>query len=524
MLSSEENKSSGRLLTVLLIATLMCGVPQAGAAGYTETGHLAEKTLPTTVLVYSVLEYQATVYVPWTEGAEEYTVTNALSAMGSGFFINPDGYIVTNGHVVFCFESGNYKDDSVTKSQILEDATTQLIAYVQEYEGYAFTQEDIQFTFSFNLENGAVDTSMRSEYVILGEARGDIIEAKQGYVATVVAADPFLGRDLALLKVELSNTPSLLIMEDSEDVSVGDQVYALGYPGVATFHPLLSQDTLLTPTFTMGIVSAKRLTSRHISAVQHNAEVTHGNSGGPLVNVDGEVVGVNNMGSITELGIEVAGFNFAISSSVILDFLRENGAQNSVGTTTTEYERGLAYYYAGMYGSAKNQFQDVQAIFPYHWRAQQLAQECQSKISRGDKAESAISLSASPEELTAGEDQATVRGELSHASDMPIPLTVSWPNPAVTLRYAKPDGSTLTKTVIAGSDGVFEDTFTPDEEGEWTVSSSWEGSEDYVGSTSPSVTLNVAKAASGVPGFPYESILVGLVVTVLAIWLIQRKP
>ena len=508
---------------MLLLVAFMFQVSPVNASGYSDTAYLAEKTLPPTVLVYSVIEYEATMYIPWSTGAEEYTVTNSMSAMGSGFFVNPEGYIITNGHVVFCYDSNNYKDDSILKSQIIQDATGTLIEYVQQYESYTLSQEDAQYTLNYNLENGVVDTTSRSEYIVLGEARGDIIETKQGYMATVVAADPFLGRDLALLKVELSNTPSLLILETSEDLNVGDQIFALGYPGVATFHPLLSQDTLLQPTFTMGIVSAKRLTAKHINAIQHNAEITHGNSGGPLVNSEGKVVGANNMGSITELGIEVAGFNFAIANNVILDFLRENGAENSIGTTTTEYEKGLAYYYANMYGSAKETFQDVQAIFPYHWRAQQLAQECQGKISRGDRAECSISLSVSSSEATAGKDEVTVNGVIAHSSDTPIQVTVKWPNPAVVFTYTKPDDSTSTKTVIAGSDGTFEDTFTPEIEGSWTISSSWEGSDDHGEAASQSLTVNVVKAAAGVPGFPIESILAGLIAAAALLWFVQKR-
>lgn len=509
---------------ILLLIITLCQISPVKAVEYSETGYLAEKTLPATVLVYSVLEYEATVYVPWTTGTEEYTVTNSLSAIGSGFFVNPQGYIITNGHVVFCFESNNYKDDSITKYEILKDATGVLIPYVEQWEGYALTQEDIQVTLDYNLENGVVDSTHRSEYIVLGDAQGNIIEAKLGYGATVVTADPFLGRDLALLKVELTNTPSLLIVEDAEDVSVGDEVFALGYPGVATFHPLLSEDTLLVPTFTMGIVSAKRLTAKHISAIQHNAEVTHGNSGGPLVNRDGKVVGANNMGSITDLGIEVAGFNFAIACNVILDFLRENGVENSLGTTTTEYEEGLACYYAKMYGSAKKQFQDVQALFPYHWRAQQLAQECQSKISKGEMAESDISLTVSSTEVTVDKDLITVSGKLSHLLEMPIPVEVNWPNPAISIEYTKPDGTKLTKTVMASKEGTFEDSFTPNVDGEWGITASWEGTEDHKEATSQSVTLTVLKSAGGgIPGFPYESILLGIVAGVIILWLLQKK-
>lgn len=477
---------------LLVAAIFLCQFfNPALAAVFSETAYVANKAVPAVVLVYSIVEYGAQVYIPWMTGSEEYAVNDYIAAMGSGFFVNPNGYIVTNGHVVFCFESSNYKDDIFTKKDIIQDATMVLIEYVQQQLGIVFTQDEIQIILNYNLENGQVTYSYRSAYVILGEATGNIIEARAGYAATVVASSPFLGRDLAILKVELTNTPALLILESQDEVSVGDKVFALGYPGVATFHPLLSDKTRLDPSFTEGVVSAKKLTLQDVAAIQHSAATTHGNSGGPLVNNDGKVVGVTNMGSITELGLEVAGFNFAVACNVVLDFLNENGVQNYVGQTTTEYDKGLAYYYAKMYGSAKARFEAVTAVFPYHWKAQQLVQECQSKILSGIKAESAISLSTSPMQIRVNEGQITVSGSLSHTSAMPIPVDVKWTNIQITIEYTKPDGTKTTRTTTASNGGTFEDSIIPDKAGVWTVKAGWNGDTDHSGAESNQVSFTV---------------------------------
>jgi len=487
-------KKTGKVAFVFVVVAMvfLCQIfAPVSAADFSETSYVANKALPAVVLVYSVLEYSARVYIPWNTGTEEYTVNDYIAVMGSGFFVNPNGYIVTNGHVVFCLESNNYKDDIYTKRDILAGATMSLIEYVQNQQGISFTQDEIQTILNYNLQNGQVTDSHRSVYVILGEATGNIIEARAGYAASVVTAAPFLGRDLAILKVELTNTPALLIVESQDEVSVGDRVYALGYPGVATFHPNLSAKTVLDPSFTDGVVSAKRLTSEDVAAIQHSAATTHGNSGGPLVNSEGKVVGVDNMGSINDLGLEVAGFNFAVACNVVLDFLRENGVQNFVGSTTTEYDKGLAYYYAKMYGSAKAQFQAVTAVFPYHWKAQQLIQECQSKILSGAKAESAITLSANLLQVKVNEGQIKVSGSLSHSSAMPIPINITWTSIQITIEYTKPDGTTTTKTAVVSSDGTFEDTLIPDKSGIWSVKASWNGDTDHLGAQSNQVSFTV---------------------------------
>jgi len=525
-LIGEKMKETGKIVFVFIAIAVIFACQVFGpvfSANFSEASYVANKALPAVVLVYSVLEYSARVYIPWDTGAEEYIANDYIAAMGSGFFINPNGYIVTNGHVVFCLESTNYKDDIYTKRDIITSATMVLIEYVQNQLGILFTQDDVQYILNYNLQNGQVIDSHRSVYVILGEATGNIIEAHTGYAASVVATSPFLGRDLAILKVELTNTPALLIVKNPDEVSVGDQVYALGYPGVATFHPMLSDKTLLDPSFTEGVVSAKKLTSEDVSAIQHSADITHGNSGGPLVNDEGKVVGVNNMGSINDLGLEVAGFNFAVACNVLLDFLRENGVQNSIGSTTTEYDKGLAYYYAKMYGSAKAQFEAVTAVFPYHWKAQQLIQECQSKILSGEKAESAITLSVNPLQVKVNEGQIKVSGNIYHSSDMPIPVNITWTNLQVTIEYTKPDGTKTTRAATVSTDGTFEDTLIPDKSGTWSVKASWDGDTDHLGAQSNQASFTVEEPAMSWMWIVLIVMMVSVVAAVSAIMLAKKR-
>jgi len=101
-------------------------------------------------------------------------------------------------------------------------------------------------------------------------------------------------------------------------------------------------------------------------------------------------------------------------------------------------------------------------------------------------------------------------------------------NPAVSgaevvIAFTKPDGSTFTRTVSTGSDGAYTDLHTPTETGSWSVKSSWDGDSTYIGATSQAASFTVEeKPRGGIPGFPYESIILGLLVGVLAIWMIQR--
>ncbi len=171
------------------------------------------------------------------------------SALGSGFVISEDGYIVTNNHVI---ESA----DEIT----------------------------IEF-FS-----------------------GDTLTAK------VVGTDP--NTDIALLKVEADRALPYVTFGDSDTARVGDWVVAMGNPLGQGF------------SVSAGIVSARNraLSGSYDDYIQTDAAINRGNSGGPLFNLDGNVIGVNtailspNGGSI--------GIGFSMASNVVtrvVDQLREFG-------------------------------------------------------------------------------------------------------------------------------------------------------------------------------------------------------
>jgi putative serine protease PepD len=135
--------------------------------------------------------------------------------------------------------------------------------------------------------------------------------------ATVVGADP--SRDLALLKVDASNLPTLSL-GDSSSVSVGDPTYAIGNPFG------------LDHTLTTGIVSALQRNlqapdgAKISGAIQTDAALNPGNSGGPLINADGQVIGVNSQiqtGSSNGAEGGNVGIGFAIPSNTVKSFIDE---------------------------------------------------------------------------------------------------------------------------------------------------------------------------------------------------------
>lgn len=186
--------------------------------------------------------------------------------VGSGFIIDKAGYIITNNHVV-------------------EVRTGRAAA-----------------TLTVTLSDG-------SEY--------------QG---TVVGTDS--RSDLALIKIEADQDLHALDLANLADVQVGDEVVAIGYA-----LDLTGGDGAAF-TVTSGIVSQKNRAIAEdeaiLGAVQTDAAINHGNSGGPLLTLSGKVVGVNtSLQPDYTTGETAQGIGYAVGSDTIkavYDELKANGA------------------------------------------------------------------------------------------------------------------------------------------------------------------------------------------------------
>lgn len=122
--------------------------------------------------------------------------------------------------------------------------------------------------------------------------------------ATIVGVDA--RTDLAVLKVEFESDLPFLTWGDSDAAEVGDWSLAIGNPFG------------LGPTMTLGIISARARdisnAGPYVDFIQTDAPINRGNSGGPLLNVDGQVIGINSM-IFSPTGASV-GIGFAIPSKL----------------------------------------------------------------------------------------------------------------------------------------------------------------------------------------------------------------
>ncbi len=184
-----------------------------------------------------------------------------------------------------------------------------------------------------------------NEHVIDGAVAIDVLTSDdEVYTASLVGSDAT--SDLAVLKIDARNLTAAEF-GDSDQMEVGDSVVAIGDPLGAE----------LRGTMTDGIISAINrdlvVNGRSMTLLQTNAALNNGNSGGPLINAYGQVIGINTMkmSSYYTASATVEGLGFAIpiaTAKPIVDELIDQGyvsGRPALGINTRELPDAVRVYY-----------------------------------------------------------------------------------------------------------------------------------------------------------------------------------
>jgi S1-C subfamily serine protease len=369
------------LLVALIITSTVLVSRKPDTSRVSDAQKLAEYTKPAVV---HILNYITTTWSYESTGNATYdqmlanffeglNYTNQIGAWGSGSIINSNGYIVTNAHVV----EFSKLDDQTLANQSLENLADKFVQFYKTYyNGQISSDQAYNFLVSY-VYYTKIDKTIK---VFLPGV--DIIDGKTMFDGEIKSygAPTGEGKDVAVLKIEATNLPTLLI-GDSSKVGLQDNVWAFGFPAAAE-SSALSPESISVVSVTSGKISAvDKKSNQGAPILQMDTPITHGNSGGPLVQEDGTMIGLSTFGGNPVYGQEVQGFNFAVPSNTVKEFVAQSGTTNVQGDVDRLYREGLDLYWGGYYKDALAKFEALQKLFPEHSEIATLITDSQSKIS-----------------------------------------------------------------------------------------------------------------------------------------------
>ncbi|XP_074520151.1 serine protease HTRA1B isoform X1 [Halichoeres trimaculatus] len=194
------------------------------------------------------------------------------------------------------------------------------VVHIELYRKMVFTKREVAVASGSGFvvsEDGLIVTNA---HVVANKHRVKV-ELKSGATFDAKIKDVDEKADIALIKIDAPMKLPVLLLGRSADLRPGEFVVAIGSP------------FSLQNTVTTGIVSTTQrggkelgLRNSDMDYIQTDAIINYGNSGGPLVNLDGEVIGINTL-KVT------AGISFAIPSDKIRQFLAESHDRQAKGKT-----------------------------------------------------------------------------------------------------------------------------------------------------------------------------------------------
>ena len=237
------------------------------------------------------------------------------SAFGVGEAGEPTDIFVTARHVV------SLEDEYWTYREYFEAAYSDPDSVIEYFEENGVDVDENYVTIQYTLT---------SVYILLNDysyTSADGIDLSRSVPCSVIYAEDNADEDVAILQAaEVVEDRVALAIMDSEDLEVGDTVYAIGYPKSADMLWISDSGSyeydasIDKATVTSGVVSTiSYSTTEGYELITHTAILNGGNSGGPLVTENGAVVGVNAIGYSDYYG--------AVSSGELIKILDSEGIE-----------------------------------------------------------------------------------------------------------------------------------------------------------------------------------------------------
>lgn len=290
---------------------------------------------------------------------ENKKLNNFFSLKNTGFLI----FISVAITIIVCFIIGTVifklsnttitklnKDVTITDTGIAEavEKVYDAVVVVEVYQngnlystgtGFVFKKDDKK---GYILTNNHVISNGNEVYVIFTDNSKEKVE--------VVGYDDY--SDIAVLSVSQDKVKSVAEIGSSENLKVGDTTFAVGAPlSAEKYSWTVTRGILSGKNRTVEVTSSNGYGESVIEVLQTDAAINSGNSGGPLCNANGEVIGITNM-KIASSSVEGMGFAIPIETAVdyALKFInKESISRPYLGVTMYDLNAGFYSNITGVY-------------------------------------------------------------------------------------------------------------------------------------------------------------------------------
>jgi serine protease Do len=251
------------------------------------------------------IDWTGYVEYPTTDGQWLWSDAVEVQTSCTGWFASEEGHIVTAGH---CVDPAEVEDDILHQFLVDNDALD-LEATAADWQVAGW-------------ETGSPD---RNAVRVVQPAAVDGAVIDDPVTVQVLDWQGFQDGDLALLKASGLGKPTPPLPVATEQASVGDPVTAIGYPANVGS---ISDFSRLRASFKSGTVSSSQVSEAGVPGLEINADLSAGMSGGPTVDADGRVLGVNSASFVDQ------SFNFITDTEALRSFLGEHDVEMTTAAGT----------------------------------------------------------------------------------------------------------------------------------------------------------------------------------------------
>jgi len=390
---AERNKPGTVMIQATYRGTVSAITPEVNVFALEDMATAVKKKLTdegkfTTELFWNtyILTFSEHIDEFMSKGTERVSKELNTTMIGSGFIITPDGSVITNAHVVD-------ENDADTRQGFAEQAFMEIlqndIKTIEDAMNRSMTNEEAlalkdaySWYYTQTMEVGRIKKEISVVLGISGDKGKIVPMVIPARIVTQGKAIP--GKDVAILKLTEKHIYPTIRVGDDKAMRVGDAVYVLGYPAVATFNPLLSAETISEATLTRGLVSAKKNMKDGWEVLQIDAAITHGNSGGPVMNDRGEVIGLATFVSVDEQRKQqVQGMNFIVPTTIVNEFVTKTKIKPEMSDISLAYEEAMDFFDKARYKKALEKFRTVKEMNPSFPFIDTYLSQTQTNIDKG---------------------------------------------------------------------------------------------------------------------------------------------